>query len=165
MTASTELPIIVVVDLETTANVAGTCGVCQVGAVALIAGEKEMQIVPMLELYCRPSEPVTPEALAVHGITPEYYANAPLDVTALWVLEQAVLGLRREVVFAGYNSTRFDLPIIRRLLPSDTVGAGRAEADATWQTHRGAVQGRAGRLPDLGGRHVDGRRAGHHSHV
>jgi DNA polymerase III epsilon subunit-like protein len=101
--------------LETTSAKIESAGIVQIAAVALLPG---LRIEPLFQTYCKPSEPMTPEAERVHGITPEYYQYAPIDKMACWVVKQITNGLPQPVVLSGYNSSRFDYPLIDKVWPA-----------------------------------------------
>lgn len=106
---------ILISDLESTGIDITAAGVCQVAAVAMYQVSGEWQLHPLLQTYASPSYPMPPEALAVHGITPEMYQYAPRDVMAIWVLRQLIDALPKPVVLSGYNCTRYDYPLMDQL--------------------------------------------------
>lgn len=61
-----------------------------------------------LELLINPGIPISPEAMAVHGITPEKLKNKP---TFIQVAEQ-ISEFIGEADLGGYNSDRFDIPML-----------------------------------------------------
>jgi len=61
-----------------------------------------------LELMINPGIPISPEAMAVHGITPDMLKNKP---TFLQVADQ-VNNFIGDADLAGYNSDRFDIPML-----------------------------------------------------
>ena len=115
-----DMPVICVADVETT-GIHDPIGVCQLAAVLLIPQDgEEMQILPLLQTYCYPSAPMEPKALETHGITPDRYELMPSDRMAIWLLVQALEGLLkqgRSFILSGYNSTRFDYPVLSKLYP------------------------------------------------
>jgi DNA polymerase III epsilon subunit-like protein len=109
-----------VADLETTGIDVATVGACQIAAVALIPGKDSGMVVrPLFQTYCKPSAKMTAEAEKIHGITPDKYRLSPPDSMAIWLLAQTISGLGpRPAILAGFNSNRYDYPIMRRLLPT-----------------------------------------------
>ena len=105
-------PTILICDLETTGAKIESAGICQMAAVAVINGQI---IQPLFQTYCKPCEPMGAEAEKVHGITPEYYEFAPTDGTATWVLWALIKQFGQNVVLSGFNSDRFDYPLLQKV--------------------------------------------------
>lgn len=112
---------IVIADLETTGVNVDTAGVVQLAAVALLYNQSTnvYDSHPLLQTYCQPSAPMEPKALEVHGIGEDKYRYAPTDSMAMWALSTVIRNLPKPVVLSGYNSTRFDYPIMQRLYPGE----------------------------------------------
>ena len=112
---------ILISDLETTHRDVDKAGACQVAAVMLSGDAEGLPVMqPLFQTYAVPSEHMSPEALKVHGITPDKYQYAPSDVMAIWMLRQLVEILPKPVVLSGYNCTRYDYQLMDKILP----GAG-----------------------------------------
>lgn len=104
---------IVVADLETTDKEIETAGICQAAALNLFQHQNgEWMWQPLFQSYCSPCEPMKPEALAVHGITPDKYKYAPTDSMMMWVFKAIIDALGSHVILSGYNCTRYDYPIM-----------------------------------------------------
>lgn len=76
--------------------------------IALLKYEKGGQEPKELELLVNPSMPITPEAMEVHGITPEMVRNKP-------VFEQVakeIYDFIGDADLSGYNLHRFDVPML-----------------------------------------------------
>ena len=105
-------PSILICDTETT-GIHAPIGVCQLAAVLLVPDDEEgLTLVPAFQTYCVPSAPMSPKALETHGITPDKYELMPGDAHAAWVLENLLGGLGQDVVLSGYNSKRYDYPVL-----------------------------------------------------
>lgn len=61
-----------------------------------------------LSMILNPGIPIAPEALAIHGIGPEQVANQPTFKEAA----QKLYDFLGDADLAGYNSNRFDIPIL-----------------------------------------------------
>jgi DNA polymerase-3 subunit epsilon len=55
-----------------------------------------------------PGIPISPEAMAVHGITPQDVANKP----TFQLLAKEIFEFIGDADLAGYNSNRFDIPVL-----------------------------------------------------
>ena len=109
---------IVIADLETTHRDVDKAGACQVAAVAITMTEGQLPVMwPIFQTYCQPSERMSPEALAVHGITPDKYAYSPTDAAAIWVLRSLINALPQPVILSGYNCTRYDYQLMDKIYP------------------------------------------------
>jgi len=66
--------------------------------------------------YCNPSVPIHPDALEVHGISPEMVRFAPTPkvaaMTMAMLIDQAEL--QGDLYTVGYNSNSFDIPMLSR---------------------------------------------------
>lgn len=63
-------------DFETT-GFPPNAGVCEVGWTDVIVNGADVQILPTVSLLCKPGMPISPGAMAVHGITDEDVAGQP----------------------------------------------------------------------------------------
>jgi hypothetical protein len=111
---------ILITDLETTHRDVDKAGACQVAAVMISedqTGAAKLAITPLFQTYARPSEPMSPEAQAVHGITPDMYQYAPSDGVAIWTVAALVSSLPQPVVMSGYNCTRYDYQLMNKIYP------------------------------------------------
>lgn len=122
---------LVVLDTETTDADAAECGVCEFAAILFDAAAIEAAIAacvppqdergvwqvvlpaPTFETTTRlhPGRPISPGATAVHGIRDEDVAACPGIDAIAGMLGGVAAGHR----VAGYNSGRFDLPVLGRL--------------------------------------------------
>jgi DNA polymerase III epsilon subunit-like protein len=113
----------IVVDLETTGTDIEKDSICQFAAVMvdLDVGKS----VTMMSTYCNPGREISPGATEVHGISNEDVVWSPPGV---WVLQQFKMLLDSietagdDIVICGQNHERFDIPIMRRMLPSAEFG-------------------------------------------
>lgn len=109
---------ILVSDLETTGIDITKAGACQIAALAMRQmDDGSWNLEPLFQTYCSPSVPMPPEALAVHGITPEMYQYSPRDTVAVWMLNSVIESLKAPVILSGYNCTRYDYPLMEQLFP------------------------------------------------
>lgn len=104
-------------DLETTSAEPGTCRVVQVAAVRFNGDEQET----VLDEITNPGLASCDAATEVHGITPEMWEGKRADHEALAYL-YAWLEERPEVIIAGHNVSRFDLPILWRIVGRPALG-------------------------------------------
>lgn len=110
---------ILITDLETTHRDVDKAGACQVAAVLVTEDQAgALTIQPLFQTYAKPSEPMSPEAQAVHGITPDMYQYAPTDVSAIWALAALTTSLPQPVVMSGYNCTRYDYQLMEKIFPA-----------------------------------------------
>lgn len=100
---------IVVLDLETTDADPTKAEAVQFAAVRL---EPDKRNPITLEFLCKPSIPVEDGAVEVHGISNERLENEP----PFAVYAQEVVDICEGAIIAGYNSVRFDIPILDRQL-------------------------------------------------
>lgn len=64
---------------------------------------------PAEKMYLiNPGIPISPEAMAVHGITPQDVANKP----SFQMLAKEIFDFIGNADLAGYNSNRFDIPVL-----------------------------------------------------
>lgn len=64
---------------------------------------------PVEKMYLiNPGIPISPEAMAVHGITPQDVANKP----TFQQLAKEIFEFIGDADLAGYNSNRFDIPVL-----------------------------------------------------
>lgn len=114
---------LVIADLETTHRDVDKAGVCQIAAVMLTEREGQgLVIQPLFQTYAQPSEHMSAEAQAVHGITPEMYQYSPTDVTAIWAFRALLDSMPQPVVLSGYNCTRYDYQIMDKIYPAGRFG-------------------------------------------
>ncbi|NLP04455.1 3'-5' exonuclease [Candidatus Fermentibacteria bacterium] len=104
------------IDTETTGSDPSSADVCEIGAVLApyeglkpAGGAREE-----FESLVKPSEPIPPEASAVHHITDSMVSEAPL----LGQIERKLSDLAGKADLVCAHNAPFDLPILRRLLPS-----------------------------------------------
>lgn len=60
------------------------------------------------ELLVNPGIPISPEAMAIHGITPEKVANKPTFIQVAHEINDFI----GDADLSGYNSDRFDIPML-----------------------------------------------------
>ena len=112
-------PHVLVVDTETTGVDTNVDSVCQLaGVLTNHIGAKALPET-LFSTYCKPEARMSEEALAVHKITPEMYEWSPEEWTALATLDILIKELSKdnEVILAGHNHIRFDLPLMDRVYP------------------------------------------------
>ncbi|MGD1981043.1 MAG: 3'-5' exonuclease, partial [Flavobacteriaceae bacterium] len=99
-------------DLETTGTDISKDRIVEIAVLKLHPdGTKET-----LELRVNPEMPIPPEVSAVHGITNEMVADAPTFKQQ----SQKVYGFIKGCDLAGFNSDRFDIPLlVEELLRSE----------------------------------------------
>lgn len=108
----------VIFDLETTDNDPNTSDVVQLGAVTV---HESGHAYSTFQTYCRPDKAVSQEALNVHGIGPDKYWLSPHQTLVLGHLKCYLDMLQEQghrVILGGFNSERFDVRIIDRILPA-----------------------------------------------
>ncbi len=104
------------VDTETTGPDPATAEVCEIGAV-LVTYEGDRQVEGSERVFSRlvrPSEPIPPEASAVHHITNRMVESAPAVAEVSKELEVLASGAD---YFCAHNAS-FDLDILKRQLPA-----------------------------------------------
>jgi len=79
--------------------------ILQIGIIKYHPNGKEPE---ELEMLINPGIPISEEALNVHGITPKMLANKPTFVQ----IAQELYDFIGDADLAGYNSNRFDIPIL-----------------------------------------------------
>jgi len=102
-------------DLETTDGEVATCGVVEIGAARVVAGE----IVDRFHSLVQPYRPISPRASAIHGYTDSDVRDAR-SFAQVWPEFRAFLG---DDVLIAHNGQQFDIPVLRRL------AAGQAGVD------------------------------------
>lgn len=76
--------------------------------IALVKYPKEGGEALELSMMINPGIPIAPEAMAVHGITPEMLKNKP----SFNQVAQEIYDFIGDADLAGYNSDRFDVPML-----------------------------------------------------
>jgi len=76
--------------------------------IALIKHKKDGSQPEEVEYLINPSIPISPEAMAVHGITPEDVKNKPTFIQ----LAKEIYDWIGDSDLGGYNSDRFDIPML-----------------------------------------------------
>lgn len=104
------------IDTETTGSDPSSADICEIGAVlAAYSGLKPAGIAcEEFESLVKPFDPIPPEASAVHHITDSMVSAAP----ALGHLQKSLSALAGKADFVCAHNAPFDLPILRRLMPS-----------------------------------------------
>ncbi len=92
-------------DIESTGLSVIRDRIVQIAVVKHLANGKEPQ---ELVLLINPGIPISEEAMAVHGITPKDLANKP----SFQQVADKILNFIGDADLAGYNSNRFDVPIL-----------------------------------------------------
>lgn len=92
-------------DLETTSLDKETCEIIEL---AIHLTDENGEVIVSKSKYYKPSIPISPEATAVHGITNEMLADAPLFKDDAPKLKKLFEGKR----IKGYNILRFDIPVL-----------------------------------------------------
>ena len=95
-----DLERLVVFDLETT----GLEADCKIVQIAIIRGER------IFQSLVNPGRPIPPESTAIHRITDEDVADAPIFETIV----DEVLAFMADGVLAGFNIRKFDVPVLKR---------------------------------------------------
>lgn len=113
--ASCEVSVLYI-DTETTGSDPSSADICEIGAVlASYDGLKPAGgSFEEFESLVKPSEPIPPEASAVHHITDSMVEGAPL----LGQVERNLSDLAGRADLVCAHNAPFDLPILRRLVPS-----------------------------------------------
>ncbi len=102
------------VDVETTDNDADRCDVVELGAVRVRDGV----IVEQFQRLVKPTQPVSPRSVAIHGYTDEALADAP-DFASVWSEFRAFAG---DDLLVAHNGHGFDFPVLRRLATGHPAG-------------------------------------------
>lgn len=112
---------LLVIDTETGGVNKNKDGICQMTAVLFDPADGYHQI--MMNAYCKPRAPLSPESTAIHGITNEQVAYQPDDDVQATLLKILIEGLMKEMagdgtqlVLSGYNSQTFDMPFLDNVL-------------------------------------------------
>lgn len=79
--------------------------IIQIGIIKYFPDNREPE---ELEMLINPGIPISEEAMAVHGITPKMLSNKPTFVQ----VAQQLFDFIGNADLAGYNSNRFDIPIL-----------------------------------------------------
>ena len=126
-------------DLETTGKDTAACGIIEIGAVRVVDGE----IVDRYHRLMRPTEPIAPEATAVHG-----YSDADLagedSFEEVWPSFREFAG---DDLLVAHNAHQFDVPVLRRVA-AGLSGLGDLNFYDTLPLARSLFSGSA-RLGDL----------------
>lgn len=96
---------IVFFDLEATGLNVVRDRIVQIALIKYSKGNPEPQ---ELEMMINPGMPISPEAMAVHGITPEMLRNKP----TFEQVAQQIFDFIGDADLSGYNSDRFDVPML-----------------------------------------------------
>ena len=109
----------VTIDLETTGTDTDTDSICQMAAVMSDFSGDEPRSITLLSMLTNPGIPISQGAQEIHGISDEDVVWA---TPAVWALRHLDLTLRElsktgVVVICGQNHERFDIPVMRRMLP------------------------------------------------
>lgn len=107
-----------IIDTETGGLDLTTTGVCEVAAIYLDTTTGEQYTI--MDERCKPSFPMMPQAIDVHGITEESVEGKPRDIDVLLKLYNQ-LQLIDDVVICGFNSTKYDFPLIDNLLKQNIL--------------------------------------------
>ena len=112
-------PHVLVIDTETTGVDTNLDSICQLAGVLTNHIGAVSRPETLFSSYCVPEAEMQKEAFDVHGITPDQYKWSPDEWTALATLDLLIKELQRngEVILAGQNHMRFDLPLMDRLYP------------------------------------------------
>jgi DNA polymerase III epsilon subunit family exonuclease len=98
-------------DFETTDTDVASCGVVEIGAARVVAG----QIVERFHTLVNPFKPISAGATKLHGYTDADVAAAPPFVE---VLPQFLAFVGSDILVA-HNGQKFDIPVLRRLADVD----------------------------------------------
>ncbi len=96
---------IVFFDIEATGLNVLRDRIVQIALIKLVPGKDEPE---ELEMMINPGIPISQEAIDVHGITPEMLRNKP----TFQQVGQKLFDFIGEADLAGYNSDRFDIPML-----------------------------------------------------
>ena len=109
----------VVIDLETTGIDLAADSFCQIAAV-MIDLEKQ-KAVTLMSCYANPGQPISEGAAEIHGIHDEdvvWSVPAPFALGHLKLILDSLENEGHDIIICGQNHERFDIPIMRRILPS-----------------------------------------------
>lgn len=140
----------IIFDLETTDKLVDRAKIVQLAAVLpTISPSGEMRPVTLFSTYVNPGSPIPAEAQEVHHITDEQVRWAPTARRALqtfaMLLERLEEQMSGTVILGGHNIERYDVPIIKRVLP------GVFDTYDTVDTYNCAVRTRGAFEQKLGG--------------
>lgn len=96
---------IVFFDIESTGLNIMKDRIVQIALIKMFPGDKEPE---EAELLVNPGIPISKEAMAVHGITPEMVKNKPTFVS----IAKRIYDWIGDADLGGYNSNRFDIPML-----------------------------------------------------
>jgi DNA polymerase III epsilon subunit-like protein len=105
-------------DTETTGVNPQADGIVQIAGLLVVHHNGDYKKKRVMNTYCVPKAPMSPEAEAVHGITPDKYKWAVTEATACQALMDEIFKYNEMydgIVVAGHNSERFDTPLIERI--------------------------------------------------
>jgi DNA polymerase III epsilon subunit family exonuclease len=102
------------VDVETTDNDVDHCDVVELGAVRV----REGVIVEQFQRLVKPSQPVSPRSVAIHGYTDDALVHAP-DFASVWSEFRDFAG---GDLLVAHNGHGFDFPVLRRLARDHPAG-------------------------------------------
>ena len=107
--------LVVAVDTETTGVDTNVDSICQLAGVAYDPSDGYTGTV--FSSYCVPEADMTEGALEIHNITPDMYKWSPDEKAALNTLGIVLDDLSADynLILAGHNHMRFDLPLMDRL--------------------------------------------------
>lgn len=101
-----------IIDCETTGLNPDTCGIITL-TISLLSKREVMS----RTFYLNPEVPVTPEAAKIHLINDEYAKTLPIMTRDMAELICSLLSNR---VLIGFNSRRYDIPVLKRILEAKT---------------------------------------------
>jgi len=109
----------ITIDLETTDTDTDTASICQMAAVMSDFSGEEPRSVTLLSMYCNPGVPISKGAQEIHGISDEDVMWATPAIWGLRHLDMTLKALEKtgQVVICGQNHERFDIPVMKRMLP------------------------------------------------
>jgi exodeoxyribonuclease VIII len=118
MSAIMDIPAVLYLDTETTGVDVATCEIVQLGMVLAPGKPRFGGIMDRCTRTYRPEQPIPPEASAVHEITTDDVACCPR--VGIDDRPESDVGemLFRGAILAGHNIAAFDLPILRRQMPT-----------------------------------------------
>jgi DNA polymerase III epsilon subunit family exonuclease len=102
------------VDVEATDKDVDSCDVVELGAVRVRDGV----IVEEFQRLVKPTQPVSPGSVAIHGYTDEALADAP-DFASVWTEFRAFAA---DDLLVAHNGHGFDFPVLRRLAKDHPAG-------------------------------------------
>ena len=130
-----DLPVIF--DLETTGTDVREANVVQIAAVtAVFQPDGKAKASTLFSSMVNPGMPIPKEASEIHGITDEEVKWSPSQRRALETFSVILqnLSLDYNVILAGQNIERYDVPIIKRIMP------GRFDIYPTLDTYTAAIR-------------------------